>query len=372
MKNNFLDKQVTKKGYFKRKLPENCFTTSSDLEKAKIAFGFIQNHFNWNEKYWPSRKVNVKKAFEQGTGNIFDINLSLYNALQALKIESYLVLSKTRNRALPIKVHPVINEFNYLFVKIILNEKVYYLDATDKFLPFGLVRFEAVNGDGRVLDFEKGSFWEPIAMKTKVTESIRVKLDLLEEEAIGSMKIVKTGYKALDRRRELVSKNKEEILESFESKYPYLEIEDFNIDNKTDFEKSLTETYQFSLETELKNGGYIISPILISKIKENPFKLNKRDYPVDFGYPKNFTYILSIKLPEGYTVKKLLENKALSLPNNGGRLLVNNHVKNQEYLLFFKFSVDRSVFNSLEYFNLKEFFKEIIKAQAATIEIIRE
>ena len=59
-------------------------------------------------------------------GNIFDINLSLFNALQASGINSKIVLLATRNKGLPTRLFPVISDFNFLIVKTIINGKTYF------------------------------------------------------------------------------------------------------------------------------------------------------------------------------------------------------------------------------------------------------
>lgn len=135
LKNEFLDNQAAKKNYFKNSIvPKNIIGIQDDLERAKKAFNLVKDNYTWNEKYWPSRKVRVKKAYKSKTGNIFDINLSLYNVLKASNIDCQLALLATRDKGLLTKLYPVVNEFNYLIVKANINNKIYFLDATDKHL----------------------------------------------------------------------------------------------------------------------------------------------------------------------------------------------------------------------------------------------
>ena len=97
IRRNFLDNQQKKKGFFKKKLPKSIFDIASDLEKAKKIHEFIKNHFTWNGKFWPNKKERIKKAYEEKSGNVFDINLSLYNALEAANIKSDLDLISNIN-----------------------------------------------------------------------------------------------------------------------------------------------------------------------------------------------------------------------------------------------------------------------------------
>ena len=70
--------------------------------------------------------MDTKHAFLEKTGNIGEINLSLYNSLKAADIDASLVVLSTRNNGLPTKLFPVIFHFNYVIVKAVINNKDYY------------------------------------------------------------------------------------------------------------------------------------------------------------------------------------------------------------------------------------------------------
>ncbi|TDQ22733.1 DUF3857 domain-containing protein [Tenacibaculum caenipelagi] len=370
LKRDFLDNQTSKKGFFKNQLPPSLFLIVDDLERAKKTYDFIQNYFTWNDKYWPSKKVRIKEAFENKTGNIFDINLSLYNSLQAVNIKSYLVLTSTRNKAVPTRLHPVIDDFNYLLVKAIINNKTYFLDATKKQLPFGLIQHIAINGDGRVMDFKKGSYWETIKLNRKTFRRINAQLSLDDNNNLnGNLTISSDGFFAVNARENLSINNIDNHLENFESKHPNIEVESFNHQNLDKKDNTLHQIYSITFDEIGSSNKLRINPFLIEKVTKNPFKLNKREYPVDYGYPRSNTYTLSLKLPEGYTIKSLPQNTALSLPNKGGRFILNFKNLNNTINIYSKITLNKRVYSSEEYHYLKEFYNQIIKSQDAFIEI---
>jgi hypothetical protein len=371
LKYSFLDNQGSKKKYFKKNvLNEEILSTQNTLEKAKKVFELIKGNFNWNGRYWPTRKIKIKKAYEDKSGNIFDINLSLYNALQAAGIESKLTMLATRSKGLPTKLYPVVDEFNYLIVRVIINEKVYFLDATKKNLPFGLVQFEALNGDGRVMDFKKGSFWEGIHTSDKTTRNTKMVLNYTDEGLSGNLIINRTGYNALYQRDELTKLKEEVFLENFETKHPSIEVEDFKVRNLNKLDKKLQEFYKINIEHDVSNARRIkINPFFIDKTTENPFKLNERIFPVNYGYPRNNTYILSLKIPKEYTIKKLPEDKALALPNKGGRIIFKIKQSENTINLYLKVETKKKSYTNNEYFYLKEFYNQLIKIQDSFIEI---
>ena len=370
LKYNFLDNQISKKSFFKNQLNPNLFLIKNHLKRANKIYTSIQNHFTWNGKYWPSRKVRIKKAYKNKIGNIFDINLSLYNALQAANIESYLVLTSTRNKAVPTKLHPIINDFNYLLIKAIINNKIYFLDATNKKLPFGLVQYTALNGDGRVMDFKKGSSWETIKLSEKTSRTIKAQLSLNEENELdGTLMISSKGYFAVNNREKIDETSKENYIEDFESKHSNLEVENFELKNVEQNNQTLHQIYTVTFDDLDFKNKIRINPFLINKHTKNPFKLNKRDYPVDYGYPRNYTYILSLKIPKEYNLKNLPKSKAFSLPNKGGRYILSFKNLNNTINIYSKLSINKKVYSNQEYHYLKEFYNQIIKAQDTFIEI---
>ena len=371
LKNNFLDNQTSKKNYFKKKVLDNdILSIKNELEKAIKIFNLVKGNFNWNGKYWPSRHVRVKKAYQNKVGNVFDINLSLFNALQAANIESNLALLATRNKGLPTKLYPIISEFNYLIVRAVVDNKVYFLDATKKMMPFGLIQYQALNGEVRIMDFKKGGNWEVIQLKERTSTQRKLSLELIDGDLKGELIVRSTGYSAFNKRNELLNKNDDDILNDFETKYPSFEVDDFKISNLEKVSKKLIESYKVTVETNFLDEGISrINPFLISRETENPFKLDARNYPVDFGYPRSKTYMLSLKVPENYEIVKIPENKSLSLPNKGGKFVLIVKKKQNTINLFLRIVINRKTYSHLEYHYLKEFYNQLIKTQDAFIEI---
>ena len=162
LKKLFFDNQTSKKNYFKKKLPPHLFEISDTLKRAKETFYFLQDRMHWNEKFWTSKDLKIKRVYDIKKGSVDAINLVLHNSLQALGIESYIAVLSTRDHGLPTKLYPVVYDFNYAIVKAVINGEAYFLDLTNKFIPFGEVPMRCLNGEARVLDFKNGSYWEEI------------------------------------------------------------------------------------------------------------------------------------------------------------------------------------------------------------------
>jgi len=372
-KKNYLEGQTSKYSFFKKQLPQKVLSISNPLEKAKKVYRFIKKHYTWNGRNWESGKMKIKSKFKQKSGSVAAINLALYNSLKAAKIASNIVMISTRENGLPTKLYPVTKDFNYIIVRVVIEGKTYFLDATEKLLPFGMLPYRCLNGEGRVLDFKKGSYWELIKTIQKTSTKTVLQLELKEDQFIGKIKKVQKGYPAFFKRKQLEKLTEEEYLEELESKNPNLEIDDYKIENKeTNLEEAVIETFWVTIDNDdFQNNKKIrFNPFFTERITKNPFKLNKRDYPVDFGYIRSETYLLTLKIPENYIIKKLPKNSAVTLPNKGGRFIFRIIRKgNRGIQLYFKFDINRKIFSNQEYFYLKEFYKQLIATQKGYIEL---
>lgn len=358
----FFNNQTSKKSFFKKNLPENILFIPDDLEKAKKVYQFIQNHFTWNKQNWSNKDNKVKKAFQEKVGAVGEINLSLYNSLKAANLDANLVVLSTRAHGIPTKLFPVIYDFNYVIVKTVINGKEYFLDATSKYLPFGQVPIRTLNGEARVIDFKKKSYWTTLKSKVKSAKKITTKLKLNEEGIFsGNLMIAKTGYFAANQREILALKSEENYLESFEEDHIDLSVEDYNVKNQNELDKSLIQIFKINVEMNEDLGNKIrINPFLFDRITENPFKLKERNYPVDYAYTRRHNYYLNLEIPENYNIVKVPENKAISLPNKGGSFILKVVKKGNVLSLYVRLNILKKVYSTEEYYALKEFYKQII------------
>jgi hypothetical protein len=132
-----------------------------------------------------------------------DINLSLVAAFRAAGLPADPVILSTRANGFPIEVHPVITDFNYVIATLKLGDKQYLLDATDDFLPFGLVPEKCINGKGRVLA-EDDSYWLPLEAPALRKWVAAMTLKIGEDGKMnGSLVNTYYGYAGVDERKRI-------------------------------------------------------------------------------------------------------------------------------------------------------------------------
>ncbi|MEC8832767.1 MAG: hypothetical protein VX772_10440, partial [Bacteroidota bacterium] len=359
--------QLRKKNYFERNLPLELITgKEDDLTRAVNLYNFVKSHYRWNGKYGIFRDNNVKKAFDEAIGNVAEINITLINLLNASGIDADLMLLSTRMHGLPKKSHPIMSDFNYVIAKLEIEGTTYLLDATEKELPFGMLPYRCLNYYGRVMDLDGASYWYDIAPEKLNVRSIRVQVELDVENGLvtGVCDETSLGYDAYFKRSKIASLSKEEYLEEIEKEnMDGFFVKEYEIVREKSNEKSLVEHFSFELENLEPTGTIYFNPFLIRFFKNNPFKAEKRSYPVDFGYSKRFDYMASIEIPEGYLVKDLPESINMALPDGSGILRFNTNEIQGKVMVVFSLQLKSAHYKSAGYHYIKELFRNAVASQ---------
>ena len=116
-----------------------------------------------------------------------------------------------------------------------------------------------------------------------------------------------------------------------------------------------------------ENSIIYLNPMLGQGEKENPFKLEERLYPVDFGAPIDETYMARFTIPEGYALDEAPKSIAVNLPEQAGRFMYVVQQQGNVVQVMSKVSINKPVFYAPEYGNLKELYNQIIAKHAEQI-----
>ncbi|WP_310990995.1 transglutaminase domain-containing protein [Aequorivita marina] len=352
--------------FFQQELPTSISSITDDLERAKAVYYFIQERMSWNKQSNLLNDNRVKSAFENKRGNSVEINLGLINALEASGLEAKIMLVATRDKAMPTKQYPVRTDFNYALVRLKVNNKIYLLDATNKYTPFGVLPLRTLNKEGRVLDFKKGSYWEPITPISKNMHYVNMQLSANASGLFsGKVNEASTGYISVVQRQMNNDFIKEEIIKRKQSRNEGLEVSNLTVENEKNLDKAYKETYQVSLHEQPVVDKLFLYPFLMETFfSENPFLKNKRHYPIDFGFPVLNNYLVSIDLKDQYVVEEVPNNKILKLPENDGELSVVYDVSGTKVNIRLSVKLNNYHFPPEAYKSLQEFFGALIKIQS--------
>ena len=343
---------------------------SDPLIKAQKIFEFIKEWYQWDGMNGMFSEYGIKKAFSTKKGNVGDINLTLIAALRYAGLSVDPVILSTRSNGLPIEIHPVLSDFNYVMARLTIGDKVYMLDAVDDFTPFGLIPVRCLNGKGRVIG-EKESYWTELKPTDKARQISMLTLKLDKDGTMrGTIHYTYYGYEALSKRKEISEFNtQEDYLNDLKNKTHKTRILKSELVNADDLSKPLTEKFEVEIETfeDLNAAHFIFNPFIESLVKTNPFKSKERYYPVDFAVPVDESIIINLEYPENLELTELPENKALALPNAGGRYVFSIQNMGNKMILNHSLSITRIVYSQDEYHYLKELYSRILQVQNTAV-----
>lgn len=298
--------ELNKTGYFENDIKVLIKDLKTREETIAAIFNYVKTNVKWNEYTGYSCNDGVKKAYKDKTGNVAEINLMLTSMLRYVGLNANPVLVSTRSNG--IAMFPSRSAFNHVIVAIELDGSQILLDATDKYAIPNILPLEDLNWYGRLIRKDGTSENVELNPKSPAREMIIANVTLDGTGKIeGTIKKQLGEHKALEFRKNNNGVNQDTYLEELESSNKNIEIIDYVRENETDLYKPINESYSFksSKEAEIINDKMYISPMMFLAIKENPFKQEVREYPVDFGYPFVKRYSISIEIPSGYAVESL-------------------------------------------------------------------
>ena len=250
--------------------------------------------------------------------------------------------------------------------------KNYLLDATDKFLAFGQIPYYCLNQYGRVLDFKKGSYWIDIDTGISSTKLYKTVLNVDEDYGLtGSVENSLKGYPALYQKKKYFI-NPSEYIKNIQDKVSTIKLSDHKVSTTELDSETFNQTFNVSLYPERIGDQLYINPFLFSFFDENPFKLQERTYPIDFGFKDVYQHSIRINIPDDYEVTDLPKDVTKKLPNNTGELVFNAIKEDNAVNLFFKYDFKESIYNSQYYKYLKYYLSVVLDIEKNTLIVLKK
>ena len=367
-----IGKQLKKGNLVKELLNVHIIEEKNKLTKAEAILTYVQNNYIWNEKNNIFKDVSIKDLIKSKIGNTAQINLLLYNLLKENGIDVIPIILSTRNNGLPTKIYPVISDFNYILIQATIENKTYLLDATNKYAEFGQIPYRCLNQYGRLLDFKNGSKWIDIEAAQASTNLNIIELDLLENSIIkGKFTRLSKGYPALSLKSDYF-KNPKTYLSNYRNEYPELDIVEHNVLTEKKNVTTFKEEFNLELNAEVIGDKTYINPFLFVFFDENPFNLQDRTYPIDFGYQDAYQYSVKIKLNGKYNIVELPKETTKQLPENSGKLIFNIIENNGDIIVYFKYDFKKPIYHAEYYTFLKSYLKTIVNIEKNTLIVLKK
>ncbi|RCW94083.1 transglutaminase domain-containing protein [Winogradskyella arenosi] len=360
--------QLGKFSIYKEDLDKALAGIEGDFEKAFAVEKLVKSKVKWNEGYGKYTSKGVRVAYKEGEGNSADINLMMVSMLRSQGVNANPVLVSTRNNGIPL--FPTREGFNYVICSVQSGDAQLLLDATEEYSTENVLPTRVLNWQGRLIENNKVSRWIPLQPKKMSVMAAMLNVSINDDFSIsGKLSKQLTNYNAYFYRNRYAKITSEDHMKSLEKDKGDIEINALTFNNADDVSKPVKIGYEYELSDGIDEVGnkLYFSPLFFLATKENPFKLDEREYPVDFVIPNSDKYLVNIMLPKGYNVESLPNSEVIAFKD--ANVKFSYLVKQNGNFIQLKAQLD--IVNPLilpsDYKDFKAFYGKIVEKQTEQI-----
>lgn len=360
--------ELNKNGYYEEDLKAILQNATTQDQKIAAIFNYVKSNVKWNDYIGIYSVEGVKKAYKNKTGNVAEINLMLTSMLRYAGLEASPVLISTRDNGVPL--FPSRSAFSYVICAVEIPEALILLDASSYNTIPNILPIKAINWVGRLIRKDSSSTEVKLYPNFLSKESHNLNFELTADGKIKGMnKTSHSLYNAFNFRNRFGSVSQDNYIENLEKENNDIIIENYEVTGKKELGDNIMETYNFTSDDFVETIGdkLYLSPMFFHGMTQNPFKLEKREFSIDFVVPSEEKYTINIKIPEGYTVDFAPEKMALETGDNIALFKYNIVVSGQKIQILKTNTNNVSLIDPDYYDIIKAYYQKMVDKQMEKI-----
>ena len=341
--------------------------SSDSVTTAKNIYNYIRDNFictNYDAIQIPE---NLKKSYDAKKGNVAEINLLLIAMLRKAHFKADPVIISTTDNGKAYELYPLVNKFNYVLAQLVINDKVYILDASRKKLGFNFLPQYCYNGFGRLIsDIPYMVNLSADSLNEKKTTNIFISNKNDNKNIAGTYTSNLGYYESYDLRESLKENEIEDYFKKIKNSFSY----DLTLSNKRiDSLKKLDESVSLSYDFEFGFNEDIVyfNPLFSEGYKSNPLTAATRNYPVEMPFRTQEVIVVNMEIPKGYKVDELPKSLRISYNENQGFFDYIISADKETIQLKCKVKFNNATYPPEDYESLREFYSQIVKKQSEQI-----
>lgn len=343
---------------------------NSDKEKLNLIFEWAKNKIKWNGEYGIFPEESLKEISEKGSAPIAELNLLLVKALEYAGLESYPVLVSTKEHGVPL--FPTLEGFNYVIAAVVLDGGLFLMDASSPASLPNMLPERVMNWQGRLLMPDGASQFVSLTPNYLSSHVVNLLANLDDTtDAVGQAREQFTNHFGLEMRSALTSDTADEYLSEFDNGDFFAEA--ISLKNYTELADPLILSYEFTIEDAIEDldGKRYFNPYFHLGMTENPFQSDTRSLPVDYVYPKEHKFMISVTIPEGYQIESVPPTVNIALPEGLGSYSAQYRVSNNTVAIRSSLKLNTGLFGAQLYTYLKQFMSQVVENQKERIVLIK-
>jgi hypothetical protein len=326
-------------------------------EQVVAIYNHVRDHMNWNGGYGKYVSNSLRSAYKEHSGNSSDINLLLVLMLREAGFEADPVVLASRFGYRIHPTYPISSKINYVIAQVKIEGNSILMDATDKNRPYYILPERALSGKGWVVS-ETHPGWTEIRNNETNSDKTMVKFKIEDDILVGEVSRIEENIQAFQSLKSL-KEDEEEYKKQIKENADW-DVTELEIKQGEGGQLSLDHSFKIESFEDISGSNIVyINPVIFSELTDNPFKLEKREFPVEYSCPENHTYMATLEVPPGYLVDDMPESSILSLPDNAAIFRMTASQNGNMVTVVISRTINKKLFSQNEYPNLREFYNQV-------------
>lgn len=352
----------------------------NQFQKAKTIYEYIESNIRYSSVSFRQSAYVPQRASATLTtrlGDCKDLSDLFVTLSRMAGINSQMVLVDTRDYGQKHILLPGV-EFNHCIVKAVLDNKKYYIELTDNYLPFASLPNDlngAVILEIPAKNISDKSELQLLKAENRGKDIVKRVIDIKtnESDLNISVKTIKYGNLSSVTRETYVNMDNDKQMKEMEktvagSYKNNVKLEQVSFKDLDKLEDSVVYSYSFRVKNEISEIGAIKTfrvsyPDVIASLDN--FSADTRTYPVEYWNYENtdvYETVVTITAPAGTKFVELPATETLSFKDM--KFMLQYTLKAPDKLIVTrKFTNSRQNIPAEDYVAFKSFFEKIVKAE---------
>ena len=338
----------------------------SPTETARKFYAFVRDQFTCigDKGFYLSQPL--KKTWEDRRGTVADLNLLLTTMYRHVGFEASAVLLSTREHGYPVESFPMLVDYNYVIVRVLIGGRYYLLDASRPTTGFGQLPERCYNSTAHVID---SSHAELLLVPDSATER-RITQVFLENDSDGGFSGTYTRtlgvFESMTMRERMKREQPADFFDNLRKAMPdYRQMGDAGFDSLSTPEVPLR--WHYAMNYHLTQKTLYFNPILHERMNANPLSDPDRDYPVEMPYRVDNNYVLIMDIPKGYAVDQLPKSVHYILQDSSCSFEYQLHLEGGSIDFRMRLRLLKAIYPVEQYPALRDFFAQVVQKEKEPI-----
>jgi hypothetical protein len=342
----------------------------NSLEKAQKIYAYVRDNFTCtNHNRWTIEKP-IKTVFKEKSGSVAEINLLLTAMLNHEHISADPVILSTRSNGFTNELYPLLDRFNYVISRAIIDSVVYMLDASHPTLGFSHLPADCYNGHARIITtpLPMPVYLDADSLQESKVTNIFITNDEAKKGVLQGTFNSQLGYEeSYFVREKIKAKGEKDFFKEMQTGYSNnIKMANTSVDSLKQLDYPVAVHYDFQYDLEDDDILYF-NPLIGEAYKENIFKSAERQYPVEMPFAMDEIYLLTMEIPSGYQIDEVPKSTRVSYNVEEGLFEYIIAKDASRLQLRCRIKLNKATFSPEDYNSLRDFFAYIVKKQAEQV-----